>query len=133
MNLLKWQDEYSVGVKKFDDQHKKMFNIINGLYHSIEDAKDQKFKSDLFDELNRYGSEHLAAEEKYFDKYDYPKKEEHKRMHDAYRERIKEFMNQEYGIVLSMDILDYLEDWWVGHITSTDQDYKEFFKDKGVN
>ncbi len=30
--IFKWQPIYSVNVKEIDDQHKKMFNILNQLF-----------------------------------------------------------------------------------------------------
>lgn len=34
--VIKWDETYSVGVKIFDDQHKKLFGMINGLEEGMK-------------------------------------------------------------------------------------------------
>jgi len=132
MSLMNWQDDYSVGVKEIDDQHKKMFDLINRLYESIKESKDRKLREEFLQELSNYGKFHLKTEEDYFEKFKYPQKEEHVKIHDLYRNKIKEFVNKKDDIFLSFEIIDYLEDWWLEHITSVDKDYQDFFNKKGL-
>lgn len=132
MSLMNWQDDYSVGVKEFDDQHKKLFDLINGLYESMKDSTDKKFKDELLQDLYDHGKIHLETEEKYFNKFEYPQTEEHVKFHDSYRSKIQEFINKKDDIFLSFEIIDYLEDWWLEHITSVDKGYQEFLNSKGL-
>lgn len=132
MSLIEWQEDYGVGVKEFDDQHKKMFDLINGFFEAMKESKDRPGREELLRALVDYGQTHLATEEKYFDRYGYPRKEEHKKAHDSYRSKIGEFVAKKDDALLSFEIIDFLEDWWLGHITSLDREYKEFFRGKGV-
>lgn len=136
MLLLEWNDEYRVGVHKFDDQHKKMFNIINDFYSAMKEGKQKDKIDEILKELIEYANYHLSEEEKYFEKFNYPKKEEHQKIHDTYREKINLFLkeyNENKSELISFDIIDYLEDWWIGHIMGTDKDYSVFFSDKNLD
>ncbi|OGF25490.1 hypothetical protein A2331_01320 [Candidatus Falkowbacteria bacterium RIFOXYB2_FULL_34_18] len=136
MLLLEWSSEYSVGVKKFDDQHKRMFDIINHFYALMTVDREHDKIQNTLQELKDYANYHLADEEKYFEKFNYPKKEEHKKIHDEYRKKINEFIKErdnKDGRLMSFDIIDYLEDWWIGHIMGMDKEYVDFFKDKKID
>ena len=111
MLLLEWSSEYSVGVKKFDDQHKRMFDIINHFYALMTVDREHDKIQNTLQELKDYANYHLADEEKYFEKFNYPKKEEHKKIHDEYRKKINEFIKErdnKDGRLMSFDIIDYL-------------------------
>ncbi|OGF28091.1 hypothetical protein A2303_00740 [Candidatus Falkowbacteria bacterium RIFOXYB2_FULL_47_14] len=131
MPLLEWKDDYSVGVEEFDRQHKKMFGLINGLHDKMrEKIMDKNDLEKLLAELSAYAEEHLKTEEKYFALYDYPQKEAHAKTHDTYREKIRDFMAAEQDHFASFEIMDFLEDWWLGHVITMDKAYEPFFKEK---
>lgn len=136
MLLLNWDDDYSVGVQKFDNQHQKLFNLINNFYESMKINRESDKVDETLKELVDYANIHLAEEEKYFEKFDYPLKDEHKKIHDEYRKKIQKFIDErKVGTenVLSFDIVDYLGKWWIDHIMGTDRLYTEFFKDKKID
>lgn len=133
MSLLNWEKSYSVGVKKFDEKHEKMFSMINDFYDLMKENKDTENLKRILGELAEYGKSHLKDEEEYFDKYGYPEKDAHKKTHNLYRAKIEEFLSKELDMFLPFDVIDYLEDWWLNHIKGMDAKYVDFFKEKGVN
>ena len=36
---IKWDDAYSLGIKNIDDQHKKLFDIVDKIF-SLQESKD---------------------------------------------------------------------------------------------
>ena len=132
--LIEWKDEYSVGNKKIDNQHKHLVDVLNQLYTL---ANDPEFfeKIDetkvLIDELRKYTIEHFGTEEEYFDKFDYEYAEEHKQQHGFFIKKIEELEKQQDGneIASCFDVIDYLEDWFLGHITGSDRMYIDFLKE----
>ncbi|HAM88691.1 MAG: Methyl-accepting chemotaxis sensory transducer [Candidatus Falkowbacteria bacterium GW2011_GWC2_38_22] len=132
MFLIEWKSDYSVGVQELDDQHKKMFVLINQFYELMKETKDIKNIEKMLGELSDYGKYHLETEEKLFAEYGYPEKEDHQKIHDAYRAKIGEFLQKKDDALLSFEIIDFLEDWWLGHIASTDKKYQKFFNEKGL-
>ena len=133
-NIIIWKEEYKLGIKEIDEQHQKMFTIINDLYHAMQESKDKEIMQATLRELVEYADYHFSVEEKYFAEFKYEDTEAHIKTHEDYRETIDGFMKEyEAGdALLSYKILNYLEDWWIGHILGTDKQYVECFKKNGV-
>lgn len=132
--LLVWEESNSVGVKEIDEQHKKIFGMINELYSEMKSGKDKEFLSRLIDGLLDYAKYHFSTEEKYFNEFDYEGKEMHIDRHHQYVDKILQF-EKEYEKkkeFLSYDILDFLEDWWLKHINGVDKKYTDCFHEHGL-
>ena len=91
--------------------------------------------SPIFKELIDYADQHLNAEEYYFNLYNYPKKEQHVALHDAYRQKISE-LELEYKKESSKKTLfainNFLNDWWVWHINNVDKEYTTYLNANGL-
>ncbi len=132
--LIEWKDSYSVGVKQIDEQHKKLFSHINNLYSSMKEGKDKQMLSKLLNDLADYVNYHFSTEEKYFEEFNYAEKDKHLSQHKQYTDKIKSFQeayakNQRF---LSFEIIDFLEDWILGHVTGEDMKYTKCFNDNGL-
>ena len=134
-NLILWSEELSVGISEIDEQHKKMFSIINDLFHAIKQSATKERIQTIIDELVSYADYHFSTEEKYFADFQYEGTEEHKQKHVAYKETVARFENEfsKGDILLPMTMLDFLEDWWIGHISSEDRKYIACFKENGLS
>jgi hemerythrin len=133
--LLKWESIYSVNVEELDEQHKKMFEIINRVFGLGEDSIKSKKSLEIIKELKEYGDYHLSTEEKYFKKFNYPEADSHVAQHDNYRKIILEIEKNLQGPGVKKafkELKDFLRDWWLGHIQGADQEYSEFFNKNGL-
>jgi hemerythrin len=135
MALLVWEDKYSVGVAEIDAQHKKMFEMINNLFHALEKSKAQEQLQPIIKGFIDYAQYHFATEEKYFNEYNYPQKDEHTQAHNMYTKKINELLKQsiEDKTLTSVQLMDFVEDWWIQHVTGMDQQYAKFFNDHGLH
>jgi hemerythrin len=133
--LLKWESIYSVNVKELDEQHKKMFEIINRVYGLTEKSLGDQESSEIIKELKEYGNNHLDTEEKYFKKFNYPEMDSHIAQHNDYKKRILEMENSLKdleGKEAYKELSNFLQDWWLGHIQNVDQEYSDFFNQNGL-
>lgn len=131
---LEWSEEYSVGVKLIDDQHKKMFEVINQLVDTLSSKPTKEKLGEIIKALLEYKKFHFATEEKYFDEFNYEGAEEHKAAHIKFGERLSE-ISTKYGddtIGLAYELVDFLEDWLLDHLMTEDQKYKECFLSHGL-
>jgi len=64
--LIDWSEEYSVNIKKFDQQHKKLFDLINFLNDSLIRNEDDDILEQILSDLIDYTFVHFKEEEKYF-------------------------------------------------------------------
>lgn len=134
MPLLTWEQKHSVGVKELDDQHKKLFEIINRLFDAMQASKDITELNAVLADMDDYAHYHFATEEKYFDQFDFEDKEAHIAQHRAFDEKAENFIKKNAlgDSTLSFDVLDFLEDWWLGHINNVDKQYTKCFNEHGL-
>ena len=130
VNLIDWSDSLSVGNDVLDAQHKNMLAIINELHQTLINGKSNKIMSSLLQDLVHYTQEHFSAEEAIFDKFDYPEAEAHKNQHKEFVKKISQF-NDDFTrgkLTLSLDVMEFLVNWFLRHIQHTDQEYAKIIK-----
>lgn len=134
MALLNWSDNYSVGVKEIDSQHKKLVELINNLHDGMKQGKGKEILGTVLNELASYTVYHFGFEEKLFDKYGYPETIVHKRQHADLVAQVKKLVESynNGGSVLSMDLMNFLKDWLTQHIAGSDKKYTAFLNSKGI-
>ena len=135
MPLLNWNQGYSVNISQIDSQHKKLVDIINDLHDSMKAGKSKEILGKILDELINYTANHFKTEEELFDKYKYPDGIIHKRQHSDLVDQVLKFKsNYESGkSVLSIDLMNFLKDWLVQHMTGSDKKYSSYLNGKGVS
>jgi len=141
MDLIKWDDEYNTGIGLIDSQHKQLCSIINKLGSAMDDNEEKEVLNNIVDELIDYTIYHFSVEENYFDKFDFEEQDLHRSEHKYF---IEYFKGMKKGLnsktkkknqsseELSMDILKYLIEWFISHITGSDREYIELFKKNGI-
>ena len=134
MALMQWEDRFSVGIAMFDNQHKKLVDLINELHTAMMQGHGTQAEGRIINELLNYTQTHFKTEEKYFDLYNYPGTAIHKKEHDNFVNRVAEFRDkhERHEVGLTVEIMDFLRKWLTGHIMGTDKRYSSFFKDKGL-
>lgn len=138
MSLIFWKDEFALGIKEIDEQHKNILALINKLYDLFDSKKfkEQTEVDGIIKELSDYAIYHFETEEKYFELFGYEKTNEHIEVHNQYRTRIEEWRkryNESKDEKIFFEISTFLHDWWVWHINNTDREYVPFLKANGVN
>ena len=130
--MITWREEYSVGYEEFDNQHKKLINIINEIQPLLnnKEISDEKLYVEISDVLSKlldYTEYHFESEEELFEKYDYKHTAEHKELHHRFFMKITELLanlvldEDLRGIVSKTDA--YLKEWLLSHIQGADQKY----------
>lgn len=135
MEIINWKNEFSVGVKEMDEQHKKLLGMINRLIEEQHTLTDPRTIADLLTEMTDYAQVHFRAEEFLMAEYGYKQKSAQEKQHQAFIDKTISFYSAtDIGPnVLSVALLDYLGTWLVEHILQEDMKYKEFFRSKGLH
>ena len=78
-----WDDKYSIGIKTIDNQHKKLFDLVNALYDLEDDDYEvkEKLRKILYD-FSDYMKIHFKNEENYMLSIDFPYLEQHQQIHN---------------------------------------------------
>ncbi|MFZ2152512.1 MAG: bacteriohemerythrin [Microgenomates group bacterium] len=131
---LEWESKYSVGVKVIDDQHQKMFATINSLISTINTmpTKDEVMK--IITSLIEYKKFHFATEEKYFTEFNYEGAADHIAQHQEFTKKLSAIQQQagDDYLLLAFELVDFLEDWLIGHLQTSDRLYIDCFLSHGL-
>ena len=134
MVLLVWTDDLCVHVKEIDDQHKKLFSLINNQHDAIVAHAGKQEVKKTIRELAAYAVYHFQVEERYMQKFNYPGFLDHKAKHDSFIKQIadfeKDYEAERFG--LTNDVMYFLVDWWTNHIRGTDKQYTPYFVKNGL-
>ncbi len=127
-----WKDEYSVGVKSLDDDHRKLLNLINHLQTAVHYQTGEIFEKEALDEVVAYTKYHFEREEKMLEEAGYPDLEAHKALHSKMIAEVDGFVKEydKRGHEALEEVAQYLKDWLVGHINGTDQEYSSLLQQK---
>ncbi|MBT4165994.1 hemerythrin family protein [archaeon] len=132
MVFMKWSDELGVNVKEIDEQHKKLFEIINRAHEGAIN-KDKKEGNDVLNELIEFVRVHFSTEEKYFEKCNYSGAKEHIAEHLKLTEKVLKFKNDfDKGECDCSAFLDFLKSWIEEHLKVMDMKYVSEFKKCGL-
>ena len=134
MDFFEWKDNYSVGIKRIDEQHKKLVSYLNDLYESMSAGRGKAVLGGVLKDLVEYTKTHFVTEESLMALYNFPDLEEHKKKHGKMAEHVLN-LNQKFvsGEISSpIQITNFLKDWLAKHIMETDKLYGPFLNEKGV-
>jgi hemerythrin-like metal-binding domain len=124
-----WKDIYELGVPSIDAQHKELFQQVDNLLYSSSMHKTKE----TLDFLGNYVVEHFGHEEVLQAESGYPKKEEHKKMHDdfiaTYIALRTEFDSHTGENELDTSKLSQvIMDWLKTHVLVADREFAEYYK-----
>jgi hemerythrin len=125
MKKITWSDQFSVGVKEMDDQHRKIIRIFNTLVDNAKaNARSEKV-SEVLSEMVEYASEHFKSEEQMLSDNAHPDLQQQKAEHREFRQQAGEFclLASQGDVKVTHDLCNYLHDWWTNHILIEDKKY----------
>ncbi|HWQ66299.1 MAG TPA: bacteriohemerythrin [Methanospirillum sp.] len=134
MGLFAWDDKYSVHVGKMDEQHKKLFDLINQLHEAMTSGKGNAVMAEILKGLKDYTTVHFTEEEKYLESFKYSGLLEQKKQHKMFIDKISGYEADLSGkrLGLSIDVMQFLRDWLITHIQTIDMKYSETFQNHGM-
>ncbi len=135
MAFFNWDERYRVGVQRFDEQHQRLFALVDGFHQAMKEGKARKQIDQMLQELVEYTVTHFAEEERNMRQYKYPKYLTHKAEHDQFTNTVKNYQSdylQGTGNVTTVDIMELVKSWLLAHVLGSDQEYGPFFNGLGV-
>lgn len=134
MDIVIWDESYSVKVHLIDGQHKKLFQLTNNYAEALKNGHSIVSLSKLLDGLVEYANVHFSTEERYFVQFNYDDTEEHKREHAILSAKIEQLKSKiRTGISIEEDeVTNFLKVWLENHIKGTDHKYIECFNENGL-
>ena len=126
-SMFEFTDEYKTDIDFVDDEHKKLFEIIERTY----DVINNPFLADKYDsivsiiaELKDYTELHFKDEENYMEKIGYEGLAAQKLAHESFVERLAEINMEEVDDSQHeylCELIDFLLGWLKNHILKMDK------------
>lgn len=133
MSFIPWKEEYSVGVKLFDDQHKKLFGFINDLNDAMMEVEEEAVLYNIIEGLIDFTYKHFKDEEDNLRNHAFPGLAEHEEEHKKLTEQVIEFAaNFKCSPCITVKVMDFLYHWIMDHILDSDKKYAEFLDGKEI-
>lgn len=131
MSYVDWSAAYSVNHAKLDEQHQKLFRIINELHDAMFAKKGRAFVATTIRELVEYTRTHFAEEERQMEAQGYPGLAEHRAAHQQLLKTVTDIERRFQKSQESMggEVIGFLiSDWLLKHILSMDKQYAPYMK-----
>jgi hemerythrin-like metal-binding domain len=131
MALVTWSENFSVGIAQFDNEHKKLIDMLNTLHDAMREGKGKTILSNLLNDLTTYVSTHFSNEEKFMLANNYPQYTIHKKDHEDFAKKVLEYTTlHANGLFSANQLSATLRDWLLTHISDSDKKYGDFFNNK---
>lgn len=127
MAFFTWSEQMSVNNAQMDAQHQKLVGLINQLYDAMRQGMGKDVTGKIINELYNYTITHFRAEERLMSEKNFPKLAEQEASHEKFTAKVNQF-KQDFDdgkLSLSMDIMNFLQDWLKNHIMKMDKEYAE--------
>jgi hemerythrin len=133
--LVTWDPSYSVKVKRCDEDHKKLFALINNLHEAMSVGQGADKVGQIVKELANYTRYHFSAEEALLEKAKYPDVLAHRAEHQVFVKKVDQFQKDiESGKGgQSIAVASFLKDWLTHHIKQRDQKYSAHLNANGIS
>lgn len=140
MAKLVWSDKFSVGVRELDDQHRRLFELVNDLLAASDEGRRPEELLGLLNGLMNYNMYHLDAEEEYMEKFECVSVE-HFAQHRMYRWTVRQMVEAarkeivattSSGFPMLRELAKFAGSWHVDHILQVDKTYTACFNDHGL-
>lgn len=127
--MYQFTEDCLTGVGIIDDEHRQLFETMNGISVILADgSRDKKevlqVAESLLETLKEYAATHFAHEEAYMKEIRDPEILRQKREHGFFIEKVNntdvELLDEAHGIAVLQELMEFLSRWLYRHILSSD-------------
>ena len=128
MPAMKWDDAFKVGVFEFDEAHKQLVNLLNKIFDGFVSGAVNDELGEILNELVGYAVDHFNSEERWMEATHFPGLDEHRREHQLFTCKVCALQKRfaEHKPVNVLELLQYLESWFMQHIVTADAEYADY-------
>lgn len=133
-DTLRWGPEFLVNVAEIDEQHNRLFALINQFLASSRSRASKEAVGDLMRGLIDYTQFHFATEERLMQAHHYPRAAEHGGKHREFAKKVVQLYEQHTrgNPEVADEVVQFLKSWLVGHVLQEDKWLGSFLAGRGV-
>ncbi len=128
MALIKWSEQFSVGIPQIDAQHQQLVSLLNELYDAMSAGQAQDALGAILARLVGYTKKHFADEEAWMARATFPFLRSHKAAHRELTDQVAEFHRKftSGATAINVQLTSFLKKWLQEHILQVDKRYAPF-------
>ena len=134
--MIVWDESLAVGVAEIDEQHQAIIRLINDLAARQGQAEEADAAKALAF-LRAYLHDHFDLETELMLDLGYPELDAHRQQHELFANHVIFFeIEKEFGVVseqMLADILVFLKEWFISHITKEDKALGDFVRTQALS
>ena len=118
----------ATGFPDIDEQHRLFLDMLTELATRLQDGQHRQGVLDAFQGMRAYADGHFSDEEALMAEKGYPELPAHRQLHATFRDmadRLEGRLSEGAGLV-SLETLEFLGTWFIGHIRDADQRFAAF-------
>ena len=125
MPLFTWLDKYSIGNDEIDNQHKKLFDILNRLFDICVGKNEIDTVEAVMEDLVSYADYHFNFEEQHMRDVCYKDIDKHIVEHNYFTNEIMFAKRRQLQDKAKTDnkLVEFLSNWLIQHVTEEDRKY----------
>lgn len=132
LGIQTFDANYETGVLWQDLQHKELIDRFNMLSDRNMKTTDPELFTSTTGFLVMYAHHHFTLEEGYMEKYEYPDREFHKKVHREFVKMLKDFRknHNSFSQNASDELLESIKEWILSHILENDKKLGWYIREK---
>ncbi|MEL6399959.1 MAG: bacteriohemerythrin [Cyanobacteria bacterium J06607_6] len=135
MAIAVWQDDYCTGHEVIDQQHRRLFSLVNEIYDLTQlPTPPMAVIKTRLTEFADCAVEHFELEEGLMAEHEYPNLQVHCGTHKALVNKVTALLAKfdQVAYTATAEVTPVLADWMVHHIRGEDQQMIRFFQRQNV-
>jgi hemerythrin-like metal-binding protein len=128
--IIEWSQQYEVGIRFMDGQHRQMLDLVNRAIEGIGQGRELHELVEVLRDLVRLTEHHFSLEEKLMAEHG-ANAEHHRGEHRSLVESLRRFTDQLDAETIG-ECSVFLRDWLLRHIESTDRPFAAYLRERGV-
>jgi hemerythrin len=127
--MLQWKESYESGVKEVDEQHQKLFKMVNDFEELVLAKKAEQRFEDALKFLGNYVTVHFSCEESCMAQMKCSAAAQNKKAHaeflNVFQSFVGRFKSEGYSDALANELLRTVQKWLIQHICGVDVRLKQ--------
>ena len=128
--LIEWNDQWLIGEKRIDDEHRETVWLINRLYSAAEGKESKETISKIMASLLDLTHDHFAYEDRLMFAMRYPGAAEHRKKHQSLLDEIRSLTDDIADDKASLGNFNALNPWFIRHVLEDDGPLAGFLQSK---
>ncbi len=127
MAFLSWHARFSVGHPEIDQQHQRLFELVNHFDDVLKMGLQEELPL-IVDDLLALSEAHFRFEERVIEASGFPRAVEHRRLHGELLDQVRTMRASLAvgGHLSHKALVRFLADWLTAHILREDMEYRSF-------